>query len=98
MEKTWVWPEAESHQWIVRFGGRFWMVWGCAPAQGVDHMCIIDRRIDAELHTSIHQVKFLAIVEFYGLDILSSPFNRIMTLKTPFRRLQNGSNRSRSLS
>ena len=23
MDKTWVWPEAQSHQWIVKFGGRF---------------------------------------------------------------------------
>ena len=26
MEKTWVWPEAQSDQWIVNFGGRFLMV------------------------------------------------------------------------
>jgi len=31
-------------------------------------MCRIDSRMDAELHTSILQDNFLAIVEFYGLD------------------------------
>ena len=31
-------------------------------------MCMIDGRMDAELHTSILQVEFLAIVEFCGLD------------------------------
>jgi len=66
MEKTWACPEAQSYQWIVKFGGRFLMVWGCTPAQGVDHMCTIDRRMGAELHTSILQVEFLAIVEFCG--------------------------------
>ena len=30
-------------------------------------MFTIDSRMDAELHTSIHQVEFLAIVEFYWL-------------------------------
>jgi len=44
------------------------MVWGCTPAQGVDHMWMIDRRMDAELYTSILQVELLATVEFYGLD------------------------------
>jgi len=68
MDKTQVWPEAQSHQWIIKFGGRFLMVWGCTPAQGVDHICTIDRRMYAELHTSILQVEFLATVEFYGLD------------------------------
>jgi len=31
-------------------------------------MFTIDTRMDAELHTSIHQVEFLAIVEFYWSD------------------------------
>ena len=31
-------------------------------------MCTIDRRMDAELHTSILQVEFLAIVELCGQD------------------------------
>jgi len=31
-------------------------------------MFTIDSRMDAELHTSIHQVEFLAIVEFYWSD------------------------------
>jgi len=69
MEKTWVWPEAQSHQWIIKFGGRFLMVWGCTSAQGVDHICMIDRRMGSELHTSILQVEFLAIVEFCGLGM-----------------------------
>ena len=94
MEKTWVWPEAQSDQWIVNFGGRFLMVWGCAAAQGVDHMCMIDGRIDAELHTSILQVEFLVIVEFCGLDM---PWFTFQQDNEPFRRLQIGSNRSRSL-
>jgi len=42
------------------------MVWGYTAAQGVDHICTIDRRMSAELHTSILQVGFLAIVEFVG--------------------------------
>ena len=44
------------------------MVQGCMATQGVGHMYKIDRRVDAELHISILQVKFLAIVEFHGLD------------------------------
>jgi len=31
-------------------------------------MLTIDSRMDAELHTSIHQVEFLAIVMFYSSD------------------------------
>jgi len=31
-------------------------------------MFTIDGRMDAELHTSIHQVEFLATVEFYWSD------------------------------
>jgi len=31
-------------------------------------MFTIDSRMDAELHTSIHQVEFLATVEFYWSD------------------------------
>jgi len=69
MGKTWVCPEAQSHQWIIKFGGRFLMVWGCTPAQGVDHMCMIDRRMGSGLHISILQVEFLAIAEFCGLDM-----------------------------
>jgi hypothetical protein len=30
------------------------MIWGCMPAQGVKDMCVLYRRMDAELHTSIH--------------------------------------------
>ena len=44
------------------------MVWDCMTSQGVGYMCRIDSRTDAELHTSILQDDFLAIVEFYGLD------------------------------
>jgi len=36
--------------------------------QSAGYMCRIDSRMYAELHTSILQVNFLAIVEFYGLD------------------------------
>jgi hypothetical protein len=86
MEKTWVWPEAQSDQWIVNFGGRFLMVWGCAPAQGVDHMCMIDRRIDAELHTIILQVEFLAIVEFCWLDRLQLTFQQDNDPKDTFKK------------
>jgi hypothetical protein len=45
------------------------MVWACMPTQGVRHMYMIDRRMDAELHTSIHQVEFLATLEFNGLEM-----------------------------
>jgi len=86
MEKTWVWPEAQSDQWIVNFGGRFLMVWGCAPTQGVDNMCMIDRRIDAELHTSILQVEFLAIVEFCWLDRLQLTFQQDNDPKDTFKK------------
>jgi len=86
MEKTRVWPEAQSHQWIVKFGGRFLMVWGCALTQGVDHMCMIDRRIDAELHTSILQDEFLAIVEFCQLDRLQLTFQQDNDPKDTFKK------------
>jgi len=61
-------PGSALKQWIIKFGGRFLMVWGCALAQGVDHMCMIDRRMGAELHTSILQVEFLAIVALAHLS------------------------------
>ena len=86
MEKTWVCLSAQSHQWIVKFGGRFLMVWGCAPAQGVDHMCMIDRRMDAELDTSILQVEFLAIVEFCVLDMPWLTFQQDNDPKDTFKK------------
>jgi len=46
------------------------MFWGCMTPQGVGYVCRIDSRLDAKLHTSILQDDFLAIVEFYGLDMV----------------------------
>jgi len=65
--------------------GRFLMVWGCAPAQGVDHVYTIDRRMDAELHTSILQVEFLAIVEFCGWDKPQLTFQQDYDPKDTFK-------------
>jgi len=49
-------------------------------------MCMIDRRMGAGLHTSILQVEFLAIVEFYGLDMPWLPFQRDNEPKDTFKK------------
>jgi hypothetical protein len=60
MEKAWISLEGPAYQWNTEFGGESLMFWGCVPAQGVNHMCTLDGRIDTELYTSIHQDEFLA--------------------------------------
>jgi hypothetical protein len=54
--------------------------------------------MDAEQYINILQANFLRTVEDYGLDKANLIFSRIMTLNTPLRRPQNGSNRTRSMS
>ena len=68
MDKGWVCHEVYHHGGAHKFGGGSQMDWGYATTQYVEHMCTIDGRIDAELHTSILQDGSLAIVEFYWLD------------------------------
>jgi len=53
---------------MVKFWGGSLMLWDCMTPQRVGYMCRIGSRVDAELHTSILQYNFLAIMEFYGLD------------------------------
>jgi len=47
---------------------------------------MIDRRMGAELHTSILQVEFLAIVEFYGLDRCQLTFQQDNDPKDTFKK------------
>jgi len=47
---------------------------------------MIDRRMYAELHTSILQVEFLAIVEFCGLDRLWHTFQQDNDPKDTFQK------------
>ena len=61
---------------VVKFGDGSLMFWGCMTPQGVGYVCRIDSRMDAELHTSILQDDFLAIVEFYGLDMVDLIFQQ----------------------
>jgi len=49
-------------------------------------MCMIDGRIDAELHTSILQVAFLAIAEFCQLDRLQLTFPQDNDPKDTFKK------------
>jgi len=65
VEKTWLWAAGLVYSKVK---GWFHIIWGCNPAHGARHMFTIDSRMDAELHTSIHQVEFLATVEFYWSD------------------------------
>lgn len=48
------------------FGGTSQMAWHCLTAQLVRYIYRTDVRIYAEMHTSIHQDGFLAIVKYYG--------------------------------
>ena len=49
-------------------------------------MFTIDSRMDAELHTSILQVEFLAIVEFCWLDRLQLTFQQDNDPKDTFKK------------
>ena len=46
-----------------KFEGAFQMAWGCASTPYVEDICTIDTRVGTELHNSILQGGFLAIVE-----------------------------------
>jgi hypothetical protein len=52
----------------VGLGGSL-IVWGYMGPQGLKHRCMIDGRMDAELHTVIHQAEFLARVVFYRMGM-----------------------------
>jgi hypothetical protein len=50
----------------VGLGGSL-IVWGYVGPQRVGYRCMIDGRMNAELHTGIHQAEFLARVVFYRM-------------------------------
>jgi len=51
--------------------------------------------MDAELHTSIHQVEFLAIVEFYWSDRPWSTFQQENDPKGTFKKAQKWSQQNK---
>lgn len=44
------------------------MIWGCMTAEGVGHMCRIDRGMDAKLYVDILNDYLLQSVDYYGID------------------------------
>jgi hypothetical protein len=72
--------------WLVKFGGRNLMFWGCMLWEGPGYGTKIDGRMDADLYVSILEDELQQSLQHYGKDTKMWSFSKIMTPNTRARR------------